>query len=68
MNSARSLTTREVAESRRRRLDAVALQAIEDNPLTPDEIAMFEMFEREGWPHDRRRTWILGKAAALAAE
>jgi hypothetical protein len=68
MSNVRSLTAQEVAGSRRRRLDAMALQAVEANPLTPDEIAMFEMFERERWPHERRRAWILGKAAARAAE
>lgn len=30
------------------RLEAQHLQAIEGNPLTPAESAMFEMFEREG--------------------
>jgi hypothetical protein len=68
MSNTRSLTAQEVAASRCRRLEAMALQAVEDNPLTPDEIAMFEMFERESWPHDRRRAWILGKVAARAAE
>ena len=29
--------------------EAAHLQAIEGNPLSPDELAMFEMFEREGW-------------------
>ncbi len=62
------LTVQEAAMSRRRRLGAMALQAVEGNPLTSEEIAMFEMFERERWPHERRRAWILGKAAALAAE
>ena len=50
--------------------EAAHLQAIEGNPLTAEEIAMFEMFEREGWPHERRRAHILrriedrGRAAA----
>ena len=39
--------------------EAAHLQAIEGNPLTPDEIAMFEMFEREGWSPERRRAHIL---------
>ena len=39
--------------------EAAHLQAIEGNPLTADEIAMFEMFEREGWPPERRRAHIL---------
>ena len=32
---------------------------IEGNLLTAEEIAMFEMFEREGWPPEQRRTHIL---------
>jgi hypothetical protein len=34
--------------ARQRRLEMQHLQLIECNPLTADEIAMFEMFEREG--------------------
>ncbi len=47
--------------------EAVHLQAIEDNPLTAEETAMFE---REGWPPKRRRAHIArrvgdrGRAAA----
>ena len=40
-------------------VEAVHLQAIEGNPLTAEEIAMFEMFEREGWSPKRRRAHIL---------
>ncbi len=39
--------------------EAAHLQAMEGNPLTAEEIAMFEMFEREGWPPGRRRAHIL---------
>ena len=39
--------------------EAAHLQAIEGNPLTAEEIVMFEMFEREGWPPERRRAHIL---------
>lgn len=39
--------------------NAKHLQAIEDNPLLPDEIEMFAMFERENWSDDRRRSFIL---------
>lgn len=39
--------------------EALHLQAIEGNPLTAEEIAMFEMFEREGWSPERRRAHIL---------
>jgi hypothetical protein len=47
----------------------VGRQAIEGNPLTPDEIAMFEMFEHEGWSPERRRAHILslGKPKRVAA-
>lgn len=38
--------------------EAVTLHEIEGNPLTSDEIEMFEMFEREGWSHERRRAYI----------
>ncbi len=34
------------------------LQEIEGNPLDAEDIAMFEMFEREGWSHERRRAYI----------
>ena len=29
---------------------------------------MFQMFERECWTHERRRTFIMAKALPLAAE
>ncbi len=38
--------------------EAAHLQAIEGNPLSPDELAMFEMFEREEWPPEDRRAHI----------
>ena len=37
----------------------MAMQAIEANPLSDQDIAMFEMFEREVWSHERRRTHIV---------
>lgn len=39
-------------------------QLIEGNPLTLEEVEMFEMFEREGWPHDKRMAYILELVAA----
>ncbi len=44
------------------------LQEIEGNPLSADQVAMFEMFERLGWTHERRRAYILAKARPMAAE
>ncbi len=53
------LSVEEVKVARKRRLDAMHLQAIEGNPLTEDEVKMFEMFERERWSHERRLAYIL---------
>lgn len=36
------------------RVEAMHLQAIEGNPLTEDEVAMFEMFDRENWTTEER--------------
>lgn len=52
--------------------EAAHLQSIEGNPLTAEEVAMFEMFEREGWSQERRRAHILrrieGRGRVAAAE
>ena len=53
------LTPEQVAVARERRLQAMHLQLIEGNPLDDEDIAMFEMFEREGWSHERRRAYML---------
>lgn len=44
--------------ARERRLDMQHLHMIEGNPLTPEEIEMFEMFERECWTHERRFAYL----------
>jgi len=62
------LSPAEVETARKRRLNAMRLQEIEGNPLSADDVAMFEMFEREAWTHERRRAYILAKAVPLAAE
>lgn len=58
------LSPEEIAAARERRLEAMHLQVIEGNPLDEEDIAMFEMFEREGWDHERRRAYILAQARA----
>lgn len=63
-----ALSAPHIAEARRRRLAAMRLQEVESNPLSADEVAMFEMFEREAWSHERRRDYILARARSLAAE
>ncbi len=62
------LSASEVAQARERRLAAMRLQEIEGNPLSADQVAMFEMFEREAWPHERRRAYLRARVAPLAAE
>lgn len=53
-----NLTAAEVAEARRLRITAMGLHAIEANPLSIEQVAMFEMFERERWSHAKRREFI----------
>lgn len=62
----KTLTEKEVAEAKARRLVAGHLQTIEDSPPTAEQVAMFEMFEREGWPHERRLAYIRERAQAAA--
>ena len=62
------LSLPDLLAARNRRLVAVRLQEIEGNSLSAEDVAMFEMFEREKWPHERRRTYILAAAVDLAAE
>lgn len=58
------LSPEEVALARKRRLEAMRLHEIEGNPLDAEDIAMFEMFEREGWSFERHRAYILKQAKA----
>jgi hypothetical protein len=51
----------EVAALRRLRLEAMNLHAIEGNPLDAEDVAMFEMFEREGWSDEQCRAYILAR-------
>jgi len=52
--------------------EAVHLQSIESNPLTPDEVAMFRRFDREGWSDEQRlaylRKHVLERIGVPAAE
>ena len=62
----KKLSKAEIAELRQLRLEAMNLQAIEGNPLDAEDIAMFEMFEREGWTREQRHAHITALARALA--
>jgi hypothetical protein len=68
LDKPKRLSKAEVAEARQRRLEAMNMQAIEGNPLSAEDVAMFEMFEREAWPHERRQAYVLARAKALAAK
>jgi hypothetical protein len=60
------LTPEQIETARERRLEAMHLQVIEGNPFDEEDIAMFEMFEREGWDHEQRRAYILAQAREAA--
>ena len=62
----KKLSKAEVAELRQLRLEAMNLQAIEGNPFDAEDIAMFEMFEREGWSDEQRHAHITALARTLA--
>jgi len=47
---------------RQRTREAAHLQMIEGNPLDAEQIAMFEMFDRERWPEEKQVAYILGRA------
>ncbi len=61
------LTEEQIAAARQRRLEAMRLQEIAGNPLSTDQVAMFEMFEREGWSHERCQAYLLERARKNAA-
>src|SRR5437763_278871 len=50
----KKLSQAEIEELRKLRLEAMHLQDIEGNPFDAEDIAMFEMFEREGCSAGRR--------------
>lgn len=43
---------------RQRTLEAAHLQMIEGNPLDPDDMTMFEMFDREGFSPEEQIAYI----------
>lgn len=50
--------------ARKRRLQGMAMQEIEGNPLTAEDIEMFDMFDREGWSGEQCRAYIIAQARA----
>jgi hypothetical protein len=49
---------------RLRGLEADHLQEIESNPITAEERAMFDRFQREGWSPEQQRAFILAQFKA----
>ncbi len=47
--------------------EAMRLQEIEGNPLNAEQVAMFEMFERENWTQEQRIAHIRKRALQRAA-
>lgn len=41
------------------------LLEIEGNPFSAEDIAMFEMFERERWSHEQRQKYLDERVKAL---
>jgi hypothetical protein len=65
----KALTDEENAARAQRFAEACHLQEIEGNPLTAEEIEMFQMFEREGWSPEKRRAYIMNLfKPAIAAQ
>ena len=58
--------TQDTARQKRRR-EAIRLHEIEGNPFTPEDNALFEMFDRKGWSDAQRREYLV-REAQLRAE
>ena len=65
-NVGKKANTTGLLAKRQRRIEAMNLQVIERNPLDADDVAMFEMFEREGWSDEQCRAYILARMPASA--
>lgn len=66
-NKYETLSKSQIADAKQLRLDAMHLQEIENNPLDVSQIAMFEMFEREGWSHEDRIAFIKARITDTAS-
>lgn len=55
------LSAADLEAAKTRRLEAMALQEIEGNPLHYGDVELFAMYEREGWSHERRRADIIDR-------
>jgi len=55
------LTPQQIENRKQQLAEAINMHEVEGNALSNDQIAMFEMFEREGWAHEKRRAYILAR-------
>jgi hypothetical protein len=55
------------ATRQERRAFGVKLHEIEGNPLSAEQIALFEQFDREGLSNEQRRAILIGRAQKRAA-
>ena len=53
----------ESQEAHQRRLEAMHTNYLESNPFDAEDIALFEMFDREGWDHEQRIAYLRKLAA-----
>lgn len=58
----KNLTKEELEHVRERGAVAARLQEIESNPFDAEDEAMYAMFDREGWSHERRIAYIKKRA------
>jgi len=56
----------DLQEKAKRHMEAVNLQEAEGNPFTEEELALYEMFEHEGWD-DRRSDAFMDRLVHLHA-
>jgi hypothetical protein len=54
----RLLTDEELALVVKRRKDGIEMQRISGNPLDAEDIAMFEMFDKNRWSHEKCLAYI----------
>ena len=57
-NKRKSSRREELLASRQRRLEAMHTNYLEGNPFDSDDVALFEMFDREGWDHEDRIAYL----------
>ncbi len=61
MNRTRKICIEHKTATRQKLLEGIHLQEIEGNPLSAEEIAMFEMFEQQGMSDEECRKYILSR-------